>query len=139
MSLHWSAHLIGIPYEECGRSLAGADCYGVAVLALERCGIRLELHGGLHPERKHSDRINALIEDAMGAGDWLPVESAAEFDLCLFNMGGMDRHFGVVVRPGWMLHADRGAGQSCTDRYDEGRWANRLAGVYRHRALWGRP
>lgn len=133
--MHWSAQLVGIPYVRRGRDAAGVDCWGLVRLALAPRGIDLPLHGDVDPD--DGKAVAALMAEGAASPDWIPVPTPAEFDVCLFRDGGCDRHVGVVIERGWMLHADRGLGETCLERYDGVRWANKLIGFYRHRLLGG--
>jgi hypothetical protein len=79
--------------------------------------------------------ISAVIAEASVMGGWRPVTGpAAEFDVLVFRVGGLDSHVGTVVAPGRMLHIERDR-TSCIERYDGPRWADRLASIWRHRAI----
>ena len=67
---------------------------------------------------------------------WIPIApaDARESDGILFRIGGADVHVGVVLDGKRFLHARPGAA-ACVESYASPRWAGRIAGVYRHRAL----
>lgn len=132
-SLHWSAHYIGLPWSERGRDRDGIDCWGLVYLALADQGIVVPRYTEAYASLDERAEIAALIAGDRRRWPWREVASidARALDVAVFRRAGADAHVGVVVTPGLMLHISRGA-PSCVERYDRGRWAAKLIGLYRH-------
>ncbi|WMT85558.1 C40 family peptidase [Pelagibacterium sp. 26DY04] len=130
--MHWSEKFLGLPYEPLGRSVAGADCYGVCWLVLTSFGVPAPSYAGEYASSEEVEEVSAFI--GRTKGQWVSVERPKELDLVTFRRGGWESHVGIVVKPGLMLHSSRGK-PSCIEDYTSGIWANRLTGFWRHRAL----
>lgn len=109
--MHWSAAYVG-----CGAP-PGHDlpCYWLA-------------------QRIYRDRLGVDLPDTPSpveqAPRWRVAATPAEFDLALFRRGEHDRHVGVVVRPGMMIHLDDEHARVA--RIEATTWAPRLLRFYRH-------
>ena len=136
--MHVLNSLIGIPFVAHGRDASGLDCWGLVRLAFGRAkGISLPGYDERYLSLEEREQIAAALSMEGGKGaPWAPVEAGEEraFDVALFRRAGLPSHLGLVVEPGRMLHVDLG-GESCVERYDDGRWAPRLIGFYRHQDL----
>lgn len=128
----WASRFTGLPYEDFGRTAAGADCWGLAyVVYQEELSITLPDYLG-YSSVDEAGEVSALIEGAKSHPLWVPIKGpAVAFDIAVFRRGRLSRHVGLVVRRGLMLHmVDRDCAK--LERYDQGRWKNRLTGVWRH-------
>lgn len=117
---------IGLPFEAGGRG-PEYDCYGLLRLVYaERLGIELPTHCG------YSDVMTDTTADliAAGAADWVPVGEPKPWDAVLFNVDGRGNHIGLVVSPGYMLHAAPGKDASI-ESYQRPYWRARIEGFYR--------
>ncbi|SIR16298.1 NlpC/P60 family protein [Rhizobium sp. RU35A] len=136
--MSWSNRFVGTPFRSHGRSLEGADCWGLACLVYrEELRISLPDYLGYTSVDEHAE-IAALVDGAKQLPMWVPVHgTAVAFDLAVFRRGRMDSHIGIVVQHGIMLHA---AGEDCAkiESYQAGAWRHRLTGVYRHVELVSR-
>jgi cell wall-associated NlpC family hydrolase len=128
--------LIGIPFVDRGRTVDGADCWGLSRLAMLR-GASVDLppydeHYASCAERRLNDE---MIRGSMG--DWREVPAGAEqrFDVVLMKDGKWVSHIGLVTHPGRMLHTYQG-GASCNDRYNDSPFRERVVAFYRHRHFW---
>lgn len=123
---------IGIPYASRGRSLDGADCYGLVGL------VARHVQGRALPEvtgytlAHDSDQVSKAV--ATSLPDWQPIpfEKRQPFDVILFNLLGYPVHMGVVIDNNKMLHTLRGC-ESVIERYTSIVWNRRIEGVYRWR------
>jgi murein DD-endopeptidase / murein LD-carboxypeptidase len=109
----WVRRYIGLPYVEHGRGLEGVDCWGLLHLVLgEQFGIEVPAYAHAYPGTggKHATALGALIRDQLLQPDWQPVPlaEARPGDGLLMRAFGQPLHVGVVVCPGWMLHARHG-------------------------------
>ena len=126
---------IRIPFMDHGRTREGVDCWGLAcVIFKEVRDISLPLMSVGYENTKDKLRISDLIET--NATQWTVVEEGDEqlFDMAVFRMRGRPMHIGVVVKPGLMIHCERGSGVHLTRYYKEGQWDRRLEGFYRYAA-----
>jgi cell wall-associated NlpC family hydrolase len=126
---------VGIPFLDRGRTVEGADCWGLFRLALLKvAGLELpaydEHYASCVERRANADMIQGVI------GDWQEVPAGGEerFDAILMRDGRFDSHIALVTRPGRMLHTYQG-GQSCVDRYLNSPFRERIVRFYRHRSL----
>lgn len=100
-----------LPFHHQGRSLAGVDCAGLVLLALEQQGIDIEAPADYAPSaagallRLQLDRCG-LLRERPGHEDPQPG------DLLLFRVrrGHMPQHLAVLTEPGRMIHATPLAG-----------------------------
>lgn len=128
----WAEAYVGIPYRFGGSSRDGADCWGLARLALrERFGVDL-------PEVPHAEggpaHLGAVAAAALPMIATARVEAPLAGDLVLLRVFGHPCHVGLVVdeEGGYMLHT-LGQHDSALERYTSARWAPRLEGFYRVR------
>lgn len=127
---HWSATYIGLSWQDVGPEL----CWGlVRKVLLEQAGIvvpsYVDRHGGVSDDQV---TIAALLRGEAAEWPWSPVAlgTEREFDVAVFSRAGAESHVGVVVAPGRMLHLARSY-DARIERFDQGRWRLRLAGIYR--------
>jgi cell wall-associated NlpC family hydrolase len=129
------AEFIGIPFVNRGLTLAGADCWGLFRLALQKvAGLELPAYDDQQVSLAER-RIKAeMIRGSMG--DWHEIAAGSErrFDGILMRDGRFDSHIGLVVQPGRMLHTYQGSA-SCVDRYQSSPFRERIVGFWRHRAF----
>jgi hypothetical protein len=100
------------------------DVLGVHVASYERETIDA-------PER---EQIAALLTSDRNKSPWRLVTGEQPFDMAVFRRGGIESHVGIVTEPGRMLHILHG-GESCIERFDQGRWKPKLIGLHRHESL----
>jgi len=136
----WATKYIGTPFQANGRSLEGADCYGLVYLVLlNECGIKLPLLLDTYDSIEDYDRIaRAITDKRTEEEEWLPVKlsEAKSFDVIVSNMMGFPMHCGIVSQKGYQLHLVEGT-QAIQESYTTGKWRapNRIVGIYRHRDL----
>jgi cell wall-associated NlpC family hydrolase len=112
------------------------DCYGLvrAVLGDQWGALTPSLDGAWHLDA--SERIDRALTDP--DCPWAPwTGEPAVGDVVTFIAPGTasELHVGIVVAPGWMLHARQGRGVE-TARLDRLPWcALRFGPAYRHRSL----
>jgi cell wall-associated NlpC family hydrolase len=123
---------IRIPFKEHGRGPHGADCWGLAcIIFREELGIELPLMDDDYEHTKDK-KISDLIKSGSVFWDAIPAGQEKAFDVAVFRMLGRPMHIGVVVKPGRMIHCERGSGVYLTDYNKEGQWDKRLEGFYRY-------
>jgi cell wall-associated NlpC family hydrolase len=119
---------VGIPWQDGGRTRAGADCWGLFRLVYaELLGIPLPSYDGAYGSALDKIIIKRLIE---GRPDyWVRVADPVPGDGALINMGSRP-HIGVVVGAGRMLHTERFG--AVIESYDGLRFSTQLEGFYRY-------
>ncbi|MEP1881822.1 MAG: NlpC/P60 family protein, partial [Roseibium sp.] len=126
---HWSAHFIGLPYADLGRTHEGVDCWGLVRLALSAHDIHVPSYAGGYASTEERAEIAGLISGAKP--QWQKVDAGRELDVVTFRRGRLESHIGLVVRPGVMLHVTEGQ-PSCLVSYLDCQWERRLTGFWRH-------
>ena len=127
----WVNEYIGIPFAARGRDRSGCDCWGLfRLVKAERDGIAL----GKFLE--YDDVCDPAIPSLLAAnldGRWLkiPQGQEREGDGLLIRFLGEPMHVGMVVSPGYMLHAVKGT-DSCIESYYSPKWISRIEGIYRY-------
>jgi cell wall-associated NlpC family hydrolase len=125
----WVRALIGIPFVERGRGLAGGDCWNVVLLGLKAgWGIDVPSYTEHYATTVDREDIARLVaRESLG---WVPVTlaEARSGDVLFLRIQGNECHAGLIVEPPWFLHAIRGA-CSCLERWDAAIWEKRVADV----------
>jgi cell wall-associated NlpC family hydrolase len=128
----WAGHYIGLPFRDHGRDRAGLDCWGLVRLVLaEQFGVAVPSYAGEYMRTSQAAKIGALIQRE--ALLWEPVPAGAERcgDVAVLRVRGRPMHVGLVLGDRHMLHIEWGI-NSVIERYASPRWAERVAGFYRH-------
>jgi cell wall-associated NlpC family hydrolase len=135
MIAEWTNKYIEIPFLEHGRTPDGVDCWGLAYLiyALE-FGINLPSYKTGYHSTNDKSAISHLIEDERC--NWYEFMQGQEQigDIILLSIGGINRHIGMVVGDGYMIHILDGA-EVIIEKYNHKRWYNNIVGYYRHEKL----
>lgn len=121
------AKYIGVPYENKGRSFAGADCYGLYMLFNKE-----ELHKDI-PEYGYThaeDKTSVHIAITHNAKKWHEVTEPEAGDLILFRIGGHIIHCGVYLDSQTFLHCLRGRDATIED-LSSVTWTNRIHRIIR--------
>lgn len=116
----WAKKYIGRPYEENG-------CYKFVREILENEFNVFPPNYQIEDANKSGAFAHGLTDDC-----WFAVATPRCGDVVLLKLNGLPLHCGLVVEPGRMLHVMCDGSCSCVERYDSPRWANRVAGFYRH-------
>lgn len=131
----WLNDYIGIPYRENGRDRDGCDCWGLlALIYAEQLGTPLPEYTGKRWE--HGDKADQVGPGAAAYAsmfELIPAGSERLGDGVLIRMRGHPLHVGMVVEPGWMIHAHEGA-DACLEQYRRPEWEKRVLGFYRYLA-----
>ena len=129
----WVESYRGIPYRRRGIGPDAFDCYGLVVTVLrDQFGVDVAALRHARGMRLVA-RLAAAFDDP--GARWAEVDGEPEPGDALLFEGPENVHVGVVVAPGWMLHADERNGVE-TARFARMPWAAlRLGPAFRHRAL----
>ena len=100
--------MVGVPFRLHGRSEAGVDCVGLALMALGRAGQGGTGHDGVGPVAYglRSGEVG-LAECWLGAAGLGRVDQGAPGDLALVRPGPLQLHLMILV-PGGFVHAHAG-------------------------------
>jgi cell wall-associated NlpC family hydrolase len=138
--MHWANQYVGLPWVLAGRARMGVDCWGLLWLVYaEVLGIRLSSYSAETVDGPEREEIAGMIRGEQGRICWHPVEAGLErdFDMVVLKRAGIESHIGLVTGPGQMIHIVDGA-DALIERFDQGRWKMKVAGIYRHDAMQGR-
>ncbi len=127
----WWKHFYDVPYKLGGRTLEGADCYGLVRLVMaEGWGVELDPFA-LAYAVSNDPSIERAIKDQMRRGPWRPVKGEPAIgDVVLAHIDGW--HMGVVVERGIILTAEEGSG--VVAYVAKGEWM-RVGHFYRHEEM----
>jgi hypothetical protein len=131
--MEWTNKYVGIDFVDKGRDLSGADCWGLGKLILEKEKNLIVPSYLDYIDTEDIKNINQLISQH-SVVDWIKVEEEKEFDFVLMRMRGFPAHVGVVVKPGLMIHTEKGL-NACLEDYKCSKWSRRIIGFYRHKKL----
>lgn len=123
---------IRIPFKDHGRTRNGADCWGLAcIIYAEQLGIELPALTG-YEDTKDRAKISDIIKAESQTWQFIVRDKEEPFDIAVFKVLGQPMHVGVVVKPGLMIHCERGCGVYRTQYYKENQWDRRLEGFFRY-------
>lgn len=133
VAMDWIEPLIGIPFVEKGRSLAGCDCWGLVRLALARgFGLSVPDYTEGYMTTKDREEIAALMNRESIGWTEVAISEAQPGDVALFRIQGHACHAGLVIDPPVFLHCQRGIGAGL-ERWDSAIWRDRLSALFRYR------
>lgn len=122
-----------IPFVERGRSMDGADCWGLVVLYYrDRYGIKL--HDHLDCYEKTTDIGIAKRMDRETIATWVAVDKPREGDVVLCRILDRPMHVGLYISPNSMLHIEKG-NTPTLEKLGGIKWGKRILAYYRHRSL----
>lgn len=127
---------VGLPWRDKGRERDGLDCYGlVALVYAEQAGIVLPSYAEDYATSEDREAVCDLIEGR--AEPWREVaeRDVRPLDLVLLRHAGVERHIGLVVRRGYVLHIGLDLNVSRIESYRAGRLARRVSRFMRHEEL----
>jgi hypothetical protein len=79
--------------------------------------------------------ISCLISGGLQPWKEISEREARPLDGVLVNMAGYERHIGLVVKRGYILHVGLGLGPSRIERYNAFHLKKRISRFMRHEAL----
>jgi cell wall-associated NlpC family hydrolase len=114
----WANAFTGVPYEAGGRSMAGADCWGLVRMAImHRCGVDLPSFGEIDADDLRA--VHRAMAGERDRGTWREAENPADCDIVLMRgtfdgtdgrLKGGATHVGCCVDGTHLLHTERGIG-----------------------------
>lgn len=124
------ARLVGVPYMARGRSLAGADCWGLCRLAaLNLWGLSLPEYFYTRTELLH-DAADLIAAETAEGGRWVSVEAPyPPGAIHIFRIRGNKTHCGIHLDGALFLHSLPGR-NSCLESLDDINWRQRRTGTY---------
>jgi lipoprotein Spr len=141
----WVSAYVGLPFKERGRDHNGVDCWGLVALILRDVfGLDVPSYADEYVSTTDCKILSDLIKRE--ADSWWPIAftDAREGDVVILRVASANTrekiyatHVGVVIKPGWMIHIERGI-DAVLEQYTRPRWGNRVVGIYRHDDLHGK-
>lgn len=143
----WSEKYIGIPFLDHGRAWEGCDCYGLcALIWREQFNLKVPSYGETYATVLDGATVSDAIRmNGTESEEWQEIpagdEKAGDAVLCsgFYNIEGgwkkADMHVGLVLKPGTMIHVERGIDASLADYRKDRRFNRRVVGFYRHQKL----
>lgn len=125
---------VGIPFADGGRGREGCDCWGLYRLVIQDLtGVSLPDFGIDYADTDDRQGINGAVIRETSSEVWQAVvpEQARLGDCVTFKLAGLASHVGCVIRPGVMLHVQRGI-NAVIEPYTSLSWRKRILGIYRH-------
>lgn len=127
---------VGLPYLDKGRDRAGLDCWGLLRLVYEeQAGIILPSYAEHYSTAEDRQAIADLIAGRQQPWSEIAEEAVKPLDGLLMCHGGLERHVGVVVRRGYVLHVGLEIPDSRIEAYGSIRLRRRVSRFLRHEAL----
>ncbi len=122
------ADLIGIPFKDGGRTLAGFDCYGLAIEVFRRYGIVVPEYYACCEDSTLIDKTitEARVKWVRCTPPDLPVPCLV---VIRFNEAVMCNHTGVYIGNGRFIHIRQKIGVNI-DLIDSLVWKRRIEGFY---------
>jgi cell wall-associated NlpC family hydrolase len=118
--------LIGIPFKDGGRDLAGMDCWGLACEIFRRYGTDL-------PDYRipACDKAGIFAEYQNVKTNYVEVSGNLPIPCLVFMRfnSAWGNHVGVYVGAGKFIHA-RAKSKSCIERLDSPAWRSNIIGFY---------
>lgn len=126
------SELVGIPYENRGRSLEGLDCWGLVLYCLRHCYC-VPIVDSSGPYASATDEA-AWRQIEAGWADWrhIPIGYEQPGDVLAFRGAGHRHaiHCGVAIGEGRFIHTLSGR-LTCIERHDVGIWSKLLVRIGR--------
>lgn len=131
----WVNEYIGIPFLEHGRTMLGADCWGLIWLVYERVfNIELPSYVDDYETTKDGNGIQAIADSESEKWTAISGDSIRVGDIAVFAIGGYNSHVGIIVSDELMLHIEQNL-DSVIEKFKSPRWGNRLRAFYRHKDM----
>jgi cell wall-associated NlpC family hydrolase len=126
------AKLIGVPFLDKGRTLAGVDCWGAVRLGLQ---LGFDITVPSYTEEYASAQERVEVEAFIGRHsiEWpeVPLSKACPGDVLLLRIFGQPWHCGLILTAPAFLHVDKTAGV-VIERWDSLVWKKRIVAVHRY-------
>jgi cell wall-associated NlpC family hydrolase len=101
----WVRSYIGVPFQHCGRTRDGWDCYGLVCTALwEQFGVLLPSYDGRYDCSTDTEGITQLIQDGIPLLRAKVVDNPLPGDIVWMRIYGRAPHVGLYVGDRYVLH-----------------------------------
>ena len=123
--------LVGIPFENRGRTTKGCDCMGLAILAHKSFGIDIP---DFNVESNNSDGINRAFENEDNGGQWTQLEKPEAPCIVVFGLAPgskMVTHVGTYIGDNKILHT-LNTSYSCVIGMDHPFFSRKILGFYKY-------
>jgi cell wall-associated NlpC family hydrolase len=126
---------VGLPFKDKGRDRSGLDCWGLLRLVYqEKAGLTLPAFVESYVTQEDTAAVAALIAGHSDGWREVAEPTVKPLDAVLMLQYGVERHIGVVVKRGLVLHVGLG-GASRIEPYNSMRLRRRVSRFMRHEAL----
>ncbi len=113
-----------------GRDINGLDCWGlVRMIYKDQFDIELPSYVDQYNADDTHSSLAELI--AISKESWTKTDNPVVGDVLLLRAEGSLSHVGVVISPTHFIHVIEDINVAI-ERYDQGKWKNRLEGAYRY-------
>lgn len=127
----WWNDYIHVPFAEKGRTMEGADCWGLACLIYQReLNIELPSYLECYESTEEKELLTKLIATER-ASKWTNPEKPKPFDIAIVKYAGLPFHVGIVTKTGYMIHCARGVNTS-HPKINSFSWKNKVVGFARY-------
>lgn len=127
---------VGLPFRDKGRDRDGLDCWGLLRLVYaEQAGVDLPSYAEDYATAADTRALADMIAGRLLPWREVSEEAVKPLDGLLMCHGGMERHIGVVVRRGLVLHIGLEIPTSRIEHYGSLRLKRRVSRFLRHEAL----
>lgn len=134
MAGEWWNPYIRVPFKDRGRSMLGADCWGLACLVYQNeLGIILPDYLDCYEHTEQKFLLTKLIK-AEREAKWINPETPKPFDIAIVKYAGLPFHVGIVTKRGRMIHCAKDVGTSHPS-YLAMDWKNKVIGFARHEQM----
>jgi cell wall-associated NlpC family hydrolase len=126
-----TAELVGIPYLARGRSLQGADCWGVCLLAARHL-FDIELPEYFYSAADMLDEACELIRRETRGPSWTLLAEGGPWPrgcIHVFRVKGYETHCGIHLGGGEFMHSMAGR-NSCIESLFGADWRQRKTGSF---------
>jgi cell wall-associated NlpC family hydrolase len=109
--MSWPDRYMKVPFVDGGRSMSGADCYGLVRLVMEReCSILLPSYGEI--SARDLAKIAVSMEADASSEAWVSAEQPREFDVAVMRWFARPQtgHVGIMIDSRRVLHTEERTG-----------------------------
>lgn len=136
MQRNWWNKYVGTPFLDRGRTLKGADCWGLVSIVCKQ-EFKIELPDLLEDYDTATDAatIVEIFHRPNWSQEWCEVTEGQTGDIVMLRVGGWTAHVGIVTEPGMFLHCWNG-GNATVESLQSIHWRNRIDSIWRHISRW---
>lgn len=123
---------IGVPFVKGGRSLEGADCWGLVYLYYLEMGVEIPAYDYYAIGINTRETLRKI--QAEKAAHWVRIEKPQRPDVVFMRHGDLQSHVGVYLGGGNFLHIETGR-DAAVHNVKDWEWKHKVLGYYRPKSL----